>query len=212
MVSPDSRRTACPPSGRNSTYRPVQISGTGSMSDEELTATLAHPEGNPILKYDYWYNHDKTIVTLLRSIRLVQIAEGVWYRYQRKLDYQKVFSGEISEGIDVTFAIAKKFADEVNATGAIPIVVMIPDRTRLDLVLGSKSTPLVERMRNAGINFIDMGPTFGSRVKMDGQAKYYVHGVWHNSPFGNQVFAAYLEKELAPYIEKARVSRNLRGK
>jgi site-specific recombinase XerD len=31
MVSPDSRGTACPPSGRNSTYRPVQISGTGSQ-------------------------------------------------------------------------------------------------------------------------------------------------------------------------------------
>src|SRR5665811_795861 len=32
MVTPDSRGTACPPSGRNSTYRPVQISGTGSYS------------------------------------------------------------------------------------------------------------------------------------------------------------------------------------
>jgi hypothetical protein len=31
MVSPDSRDTACPLSGRNSTYRPVQISGTGSV-------------------------------------------------------------------------------------------------------------------------------------------------------------------------------------
>jgi signal transduction histidine kinase len=30
MVSPDSLGTACPLSGRNSTYRPVQISGTGS--------------------------------------------------------------------------------------------------------------------------------------------------------------------------------------
>ena len=30
MVSPDSWGTACPPSGRNSTYRPVQIFGTGS--------------------------------------------------------------------------------------------------------------------------------------------------------------------------------------
>jgi hypothetical protein len=30
MVSPDSRAKAFPPSGRNSTYRPVQISGTGS--------------------------------------------------------------------------------------------------------------------------------------------------------------------------------------
>ena len=32
MVSPDSRATACPPSGRNSTYRPVQISGAGSKA------------------------------------------------------------------------------------------------------------------------------------------------------------------------------------
>ena len=30
IVSPDSQATACLPSGRNSTYRPVQISGTGS--------------------------------------------------------------------------------------------------------------------------------------------------------------------------------------
>src|SRR6516165_7266245 len=30
MVSPDSQATACPPSGRNSTYRPVQISGASS--------------------------------------------------------------------------------------------------------------------------------------------------------------------------------------
>jgi len=32
MVSPDKMGTACPLSGRNSTYRPVQISGTGSVS------------------------------------------------------------------------------------------------------------------------------------------------------------------------------------
>ena len=30
MVSPDKMGTACPLSGRNSTYRPVQISGTGT--------------------------------------------------------------------------------------------------------------------------------------------------------------------------------------
>jgi hypothetical protein len=30
IVSPDSRATACPPSGRNSTYRPVQISEASS--------------------------------------------------------------------------------------------------------------------------------------------------------------------------------------
>jgi hypothetical protein len=32
MVSPDSLGTACPLSGRNSTYRPVQISETSSVN------------------------------------------------------------------------------------------------------------------------------------------------------------------------------------
>src|SRR6184192_2244124 len=31
MISPDSQAIACPLSGRNSTYRPVQISGAGSL-------------------------------------------------------------------------------------------------------------------------------------------------------------------------------------
>jgi len=37
MISPDSQAPACPLSGRNSTYRPVQNSGTTS---EELVAEL----------------------------------------------------------------------------------------------------------------------------------------------------------------------------
>src|ERR1039457_7025661 len=42
MVSPDSRGTACPPSGRNSTYRPVQISGTGSFPARLLRPKTSH--------------------------------------------------------------------------------------------------------------------------------------------------------------------------
>jgi transposase InsO family protein len=41
MVSPDSAGTACPLSGRNSTYRPVQISRTSSYETfEDVTADL----------------------------------------------------------------------------------------------------------------------------------------------------------------------------
>src|SRR3981189_3313349 len=36
IVSPDSLGTACPLSGRNSTYRPVQISGAGSAKLYEI--------------------------------------------------------------------------------------------------------------------------------------------------------------------------------
>jgi uncharacterized membrane protein YsdA (DUF1294 family) len=40
MVSPDSMGTACPLSGRNSTYRPVQISGTGSVYPHTGASTV----------------------------------------------------------------------------------------------------------------------------------------------------------------------------
>src|SRR5581483_4785361 len=40
MISPDSRATACPPSGRSSTYRPVQISGTGSRFKQTVLGVV----------------------------------------------------------------------------------------------------------------------------------------------------------------------------
>src|SRR5208282_3604101 len=42
MVAPDSQGTACPSSGRNSTYRPVQISGTTSALRHARPKTLDH--------------------------------------------------------------------------------------------------------------------------------------------------------------------------
>src|SRR4029450_7307662 len=41
MFPPDSQATACPPSGRNSTYRPVQISETGSQIETGAVRDLA---------------------------------------------------------------------------------------------------------------------------------------------------------------------------
>src|SRR5437899_3858741 len=56
MVSPDSQATACPLSGRNSTYRPVQISGTSSNYAARLHIKLAVNEEANIeaaLFYDF---------------------------------------------------------------------------------------------------------------------------------------------------------------
>src|SRR6476661_3098293 len=41
IVSPDSQAIACPLSGRNSTYRPVQISGTGSHHANAIEAIVS---------------------------------------------------------------------------------------------------------------------------------------------------------------------------
>ena len=179
------------------------------MSDDELVATLTTPEESPLLRYEYWYNPNETTLTLYRRVRLIQVAESIWRRYQRKQIYRKIFTGEIAEGIDVTVAIAKIFAKEVRDAGSIPIVLMIPDRTQLGMHVGEKPFPLVQRLRNAGIDVIDMGPTFGYEVMKEGAARYYVDGgTGHNSAFGNLRFAQYLEKELRPWIEKAKALSN----
>src|ERR1700760_2498920 len=44
IVSPDSLGTACPLSGRNSTYRPVQISGASSNREPNIKHKPAFPQ------------------------------------------------------------------------------------------------------------------------------------------------------------------------
>src|SRR2546423_8630762 len=50
IVAPDSQAPACPLSGRNSTYRPVQIFGAGSVtaSDMQRDGTLRCFEGSAV--------------------------------------------------------------------------------------------------------------------------------------------------------------------
>ena len=185
------------------------------MSDDELVTTFTHPEGSQLLHYDYWYNHDKTKDTLYRRVRILQIIESVWWRYQLKKIHSKIYSGEIPDGIDVTVAIAKLFVKEVRAAGSIPIVLIIPDQALMFMEAAENQFPLVRQLRNAGIDVIDMGPTFGKEATEKGAADYYTRrpeaptGMGHYSPFGNHVFANYLEKELRPFIEKAKaLSKN----
>src|SRR5258706_12139052 len=55
IVSPDSQRTACLLSGRNSTYRPVQISGTSS---ESFVPTKDFDPGKPYQTRLIWRGLD----------------------------------------------------------------------------------------------------------------------------------------------------------
>ena len=52
IVSPDSLGTACPLSGRNSTYRPVQISAAGSKVRSLPIRLVANPMRRVIMDED----------------------------------------------------------------------------------------------------------------------------------------------------------------
>src|SRR5258707_15179970 len=76
MVSPDSLGTACPLSGRNSTYRPVQIFETSSMGDPEWRVStdylLTHVLDLP--KERQTNNHTKRVASLMRGLG--------WHRHE----------------------------------------------------------------------------------------------------------------------------------
>ncbi len=173
------------------------------MSRAELALTLTHPETNTLLEHDFWFDPRDATAFWYRRIRVLQMADSVWWRYQRKLTYKKLLSGEIPDAIEVSVAIAKLFAAEVRAAGSIPLVLVIPDRERLALGTEEQPFPLIQRIRDEQIGVIDMGPTFGHEVMTNGPAEYYVDGIGHQSPYGNRIFARYLEQELRPWIEQA---------
>jgi hypothetical protein len=76
IVSPDSLGTACPLSGRNSTYRPVQISAAGSLVTDGLIS------GDPAIRdhLDEWSLHALSLgpesPTLLGSRGAVLVELG----------------------------------------------------------------------------------------------------------------------------------------
>jgi hypothetical protein len=173
------------------------------MSEAEYVAAVTHPEDAPLLRSDYWFHIEDTTPSLIRSFRLTGLLSSAWRRNQQRLTYQRLLTGEDHQAIDVTVEIARRFSEDVKAAGSIPLIVIIPDRERLALHTGPKPWVMVQALREAKLDVIDTGPTFGAEVQKAGPANYYVNGVGHHSPFGNQSFAQHLQRELSPWLEKA---------
>src|SRR6516225_7699942 len=82
MVSPDSQATACPPSGRNSTYRPVQISGASSLADNsdlwigETQLNVAHVQDHEPVRSERRIVRRSAEVGRLRGVQTCAVVVG----------------------------------------------------------------------------------------------------------------------------------------
>ena len=74
MVSPDSQATACLPSGRNSTYRPVQISGTGSKVSKTGTMTIWGDDAEAQNGFGVWLKVNYSCEVDLTSKKIVNVT------------------------------------------------------------------------------------------------------------------------------------------
>jgi hypothetical protein len=122
MIAPDSQAIACPPSGRNSTYRPVQISESGSgyvpgmgylAKFNELTDTIntaADPAKTRAEMAYLIHKFDPAKLFLIeQAIEHSKTLLREWLpKYKFKNWTNKETSGEL-----VTDEIRKKRADEI---------------------------------------------------------------------------------------------------
>ena len=121
---------------------------------------------------------------------------------QRRALRQRLYTGEVPDGIALTVAIAERFRDAVERTGAHPVVLLIPMRELLDLHAAPDGFPLVPALRARGLDVVDLGPPIAAAVREDGPECCFLDD-GHLSPQGNARVAAWL----AAYLPARRASR-----
>src|ERR1035437_2944835 len=121
MVSPDSRGTACPPSGRNSTYRPVQISGTSSL------AAVRHQQGR--------------LIGRMEGLGFTLRAEATLQTRTAEVLKSSEIEGEVLDRDQVRSSVARRLGMDIGALTPVDrhvdgVVEMILDATeRYDMPL-----------------------------------------------------------------------------
>lgn len=180
----------------------LTVINSPTMEEDELIATLTHPETNPILVHDFWYRNDETQRRHYQSVRALRTAGSLFTLLERRRTRARIYSGAEPAGIEITVAIAEQFARDVRAAGSTPLVLLFPMRDLLDRHTASEPFPLVKTLREHGLEVIDIDPAFGREARTHGVEPLFTEQ-GHLSPTGNKWLARELASELRPWIEAA---------
>lgn len=138
---------------------------------------------------------------------LVTVATRIYSRY---VDADRLFSGNLfsrsSTAFKIQAALLEKFSSAVQASGAMPIVVIFPDRD--SVVEGRRGRPkifdpLVDHLRRRGITVADLTDAF---VAEDGRfdiAEWFMPG-GHYSPLANRHVASRLGQYIGAMVSAKR--------
>lgn len=175
------------------------------LAGEQLVQAVTNPDNDDVLAFDYWCTPDVTRRSLHLSSRVSQVVFTLnKYRTRRQLR-SRLYSGDDTVGIEITAAIAEQFAREVEASGSIPVVLLIPMRDLLATYHGDKPLPLVQMLRKRGLAVVDMSNAMWQHVNAQGMAAIY-QSSGHLTPQGNRLMAQAMQQELTSPIEMARDS------
>lgn len=155
---------------------------------------------------DYWYDAPVFENSLYDYSAAVRLGTSVWTRYRRRfLDPNRPLIGprkrgvfnESSDAFKIVVSILQSFASHSRDIGAIPVVLILPDRysvSRTQQGFPGICDPLVEFCDRNGLGGFDASLAFralGPAAEIDGW-----FATSHYSPVGNKRIAFWLAREI----------------
>lgn len=160
-------------------------------------------------RYDYWYEpavYENPLYDLSATVR---VLTTLWVRARRRyLEREGLLEGggflravefnSHSTAFRIETMLLERFRSEVAASGALPIVVIFPDR---DSVAGARRgrrkvfDPLLDHLEKRAMAYVDLSDAFVAEAKEAGESRWFMPGD-HYSGDGNRTIAAWLAREL----------------
>lgn len=163
---------------------------------EELIDAVHAPLSWAGIEHERWFEPALHTRRLSDTSRTFRTLRGLLYWKERKEARERLYAGEDREGIAVTVAIARLFAQEVERTGAVPLVVVMPMRDYLDAWPEEWDLPLAVELKKAGLNVINLFPT--ARLAREKETVFLPSG--HMTPAGHAAMARELAGRLPAFL------------
>jgi len=187
------------------TEQGLRVIGQPVLEGDALLRAVTEPLAEPLLAHDRWLIADDVTSHAYQRLAFARVAGTLVDLYERRASREKIYSAEDPSGIAVTVAMASQWSREVAATGAAPVVVLIPMRELVERYAAEDSFPLLPALRAAGVESIDLFPPMATVVRERGAACCFLPD-GHLSAEGNDLVARWLAERLAARIDRARRS------
>lgn len=174
----------------------IELIGSPVLEGEALVAALAGGSRPPVMAHEFWAEPADVEPRWFQGSRLMRVVHTLGRVYERRAQRHRLYDGTDPRGIEITVAIAERFATEARARGAEPIVLLIPMRDLLEEWPGEGDLPLARALRARGIEPIDLGPPMARVVRERGEACCFAPD-GHLSVEGNERVAGWLAVRIA---------------
>lgn len=150
-------------------------------------------------EHDQWYQplvYEDPLYDLSATVRL---SSAIWDRLNnRYFDADRLFIGDLynerAEGYVLQMAIFERFVEEVRASGAHPVILILPSSRELSAAYGGREAPydhMLQELRSKGMEYWDATDAFTSLQDAANMHYWFAPG-GHYSPLGNRIVAAWL--------------------